>query len=144
MNRQTFHAKNNEVPQNWVLVDATDQVMGRLASRIAVILMGKHKPQYTPHHDVGDFVVVTNAEKLRLTGNKADQKVHKSFSGYPSGQKTYTYRWMMEHRPEALFEKAVQRMLPKNRLGAKMLKKLKVYRGSDHPHQAQQPAPMAV
>lgn len=139
MNRQTFHAKNNEVPQNWWVVDASDQALGRLASRLAVILMGKHKPQYTPHHDVGDFVVVINAAQLKLTGKKADHKFHKQYSGYPSGLKLRSYRWMLEHRPEKLLETAVRRMLPKNKLAAQMLKKLKVYAGDQHPHQAQQP-----
>lgn len=142
MNRQTFHAKNNEVAQDWWVVDASDQVLGRLASRLAVILMGKHKPEYTPHHDVGDFVVVTNASKLRMTGNKADQKFDKHFSGYPSGQTVRSYRWMLENRPERLLETAVRRMLPKNKLAAQMLKKLKVYSGEEHPHQAQQPQPL--
>jgi large subunit ribosomal protein L13 len=142
MNRQTFHAKNNEVPQAWWVVDASDQVLGRLATRLATILMGKHKPQYTPHHDVGDYVVVINAGRIRLTGQKADQKFHKTYSGYPSGQKTHSYRWMLEHRPEKLLETAVRRMLPKNRMGAAMLGKLKVYADADHPHQAQQPQPL--
>src|SRR5690606_16225524 len=95
MNRQTFQAKNNEVPQKWHTVDATDQVLGRLSTKLAMILMGKHKPEYTPHHDVGDFVVVTNVEKLVLTGAKLDQKFHTRFTGHPSGLKQYSYRWMM-------------------------------------------------
>ena len=144
MNRQTFHAKNNEVPQAWHHIDATDQVLGRLATRIAVILMGKHKPQYTPHHDVGDFVVVTNAEKITLTGNKLDQKLYRTFSGHPSGQKTMTYRQMIEKKPELLIETAVRKMLPKNKLASAMLKKLKVYAGPDHPHQAQNPQPLEL
>ncbi len=144
MNRQTFHAKNNEVPQAWHHIDATDQVLGRMATRIAVILMGKHKPQYTPHHDVGDFVVVTNAEKITLTGNKLDQKLYRTFSGHPSGQKTMTYRQMIEKKPELLIETAVRKMLPKNKLASVMLKKLKVYAGPDHPHQAQDPQPLEL
>ena len=144
MNRQTFQAKNNEVPQNWHAVDATDQVLGRLSTKLAMILMGKHKPEYTPHHDVGDFIVVTNVEKLVLTGNKLDQKFHTRFTGHPSGLKQYSYRWMMEHRPELLLQESVRRMLPKNKLASVMLKKLKVYRGSEHPHQAQQPTPLEV
>jgi large subunit ribosomal protein L13 len=144
MNRQTFQAKNNEVPQNWHTVDATDQVLGRLSTKLAMVLMGKHKPEYTPHHDVGDFVVVTNVEKLVLTGAKLDQKFYHRFSGHPSGLKQYSYRWMMEHRPELLLQESVRRMLPKNKLATAMLKKLKVYRGSEHPHQAQQPTPMDV
>jgi large subunit ribosomal protein L13 len=144
MNRQTFHAKNHEVPQAWHHVDATDQILGRMATRIAVILMGKHKPEYTPHHDVGDFVVITHAEKIRLTGNKLDQKLYRTFSGHPSGQKTRTYRQMIETRPELLLETTVRKMLPKNKLGAAMLKKLKVYAGPDHPHQAQDPQPLEL
>lgn len=144
MNRQTFQAKNNEVPQNWHTVDATDQVLGRLSTKLAMVLMGKHKPEYTPHHDVGDFVVVTNVEKLVLTGAKLDQKFYHRFSGHPSGLKQYSYRWMMEHRPELLLQESVRRMLPKNKLASAMLKKLKVYRGSEHPHQAQQPTPLEV
>ncbi len=139
MNRQTFHAKNNEVPQAWHHIDATDQILGRMATGIAVILMGKNKPEYTPHHDVGDFVVVTNAEKIKLTGRKLDQKLYRTFSGHPSGQKTKTYRQMIDQKPELLIEAAVRRMLPKNKLASGMLKKLKVYAGPDHPHQAQDP-----
>ena len=144
MNRQTFLAKNNEVPRRWLVVDATDQVMGRLSSRLATILMGKHKPEYTPHHDVGDFVIVTNVEKMRMTGNKADIKFFQTYSGYPGGQKNFSYRWMLEHKPELLLERSVRRMLPKNKLAAQMLGKLKIYRGSEHPHQSQQPEKLAV
>ncbi|MEX0746022.1 MAG: 50S ribosomal protein L13 [Phycisphaeraceae bacterium] len=139
MNRQTFHAKNHEVPRNWVQVDATDQVFGRLAARIARILMGKNKPEYTPHHDVGDFVVVTNVEKLRFTGRKLDQKLFDTYSGYPGGRHTDTYRAVMERHPERLLERAVRRMLPRNKMGRAQLKKLKAYRGAEHPHTAQQP-----
>lgn len=144
MNRQTTLAKNNEVPREWHIVDATDQILGRLAAEVAQVLLGKNKPQYTPHHDVGDFVVVTNAEKIRLTGNKLDQKVYETFSGHPSGRKTYTYRWMIEHKPELLLERAVRRMMPGNKMAAAQLKKLKVYRGSEHPHHAQQPKALEV
>lgn len=144
MNRQTFHAKNNEVAQNWHHVDATDQVLGRLATRLAVILMGKHKPEYTAHHDVGDFIVVTNASKLRLTGKKLDQKVYQTFTGHPGGRKTKTYRQMMDHKPELLLETAVKRMMPKTKMGVAMLKKLKVYAGPEHPHQAQDPQPLTL
>ena len=144
MNRQTYHAKNHEVPRNWQHVDAADQILGRLATRLAVTLMGKDKPQYTPHHDVGDFVVVVNAEKIKLTGSKLDQKFHERYSGHPGGRKTFSYRWMIENRPELLIQNAVRRMLPKNKIGAQMIKKLKVYRGAEHPHAAQQTQPMAV
>ncbi|MDP6153939.1 MAG: 50S ribosomal protein L13 [Phycisphaeraceae bacterium] len=139
MNRQTFHAKNGNVPQHWHVVDATDQVLGRLAVRLATILMGKNKPQYTPHQDVGDFIVVINAQKIKLTGAKREQKVFDTYSGHPGGRKAYTYDWMIEHHPERVLERSVRRMLPKNRLARQMLKKLKVYRGDEHPHQAQQP-----
>lgn len=144
MNRQTFHAKNGEVAQHWLHVDAEGQVLGRLASRIATILMGKHKPTYTPHHDVGDFVVVTNARKIVLTGQKLDQKFRETFSGHPSGRKITSYRDVLATHPERLIEDAVRRMLPKNRLGVKMLSKLKVYADAEHPHAAQQPAPLEL
>ena len=144
MNHQTFHAKNHEVERHWRVVDATDQVLGRLSVKLAVVLMGKDKPQYTPHHDVGDFIVVTNAEKIRMTGRKAESKFHKSYSGYPSGQRQRSYQWMIENRPEKLIQLAVRRMLPKNRLARQQLTKLKGYRGSEHPHQAQSPQPMSV
>jgi large subunit ribosomal protein L13 len=144
MNRQTYLAKNDEVTRNWVVVDATDQVLGRLSSKIAVVLMGKNKPTYTPHHDVGDFVVVINADKIRLTGNKLDQKFYQTYVYYPSGQKNYSYRWMMQHKPELLLERSVRRMLPKNKIAAHMLTKLKIYKGDKHPHQAQKPEAMKV
>ncbi len=144
MNRQTYHAKNGEIDREWHLVDATDLILGRLSARLAVILMGKHKPQYTPHHDVGDFVVVTNVGRIRLTGSKPDQKMFQSYSGYPGGLRQVSYRWMLENRPEKLLQRAVRRMLPRNRIARKQLAKLKIYRGSDHPHQAQQPQPLAV
>ncbi|MEX0778081.1 MAG: 50S ribosomal protein L13 [Phycisphaeraceae bacterium] len=144
MNRQTYLAKNDEVTRNWFVVDATDLVLGRLSTRLATVLMGKHKPTYTPHHDVGDFVVVINADKIRLTGNKAELKNFQTFSGYPSGQKRFTYSWMIEHHPELLLERAVRRMMAKNRLRDVRIKKLKIYRGSEHPHQAQQPQPLPM
>ncbi len=144
MNRQTFQAKNHQVPRCWQQVDATDQILGRMATRIATVLMGKNKPQYTPHHDVGDFVVVINAEKIKLTGSKLDQKFYQTYSRHPGGQKNYSYRWMIQNKPELLILNAVRRMLPKNRIARQMLKKLKVYRGAEHPHQAQQPTPLAL
>lgn len=142
MNRQTYLAKNNEVARNWYVVDAADQVLGRLSVKLARVLMGKHKPTYTPHHDVGDFIVVLNADKIKLTGSKADQKEFQVFTGYPGGQKRFSYRWMMEHHPELLLERAVRRMMPKNKLRAHRLNKLKIYRGAEHPHQSQQPKPL--
>jgi len=144
MNRQTYNAKPGEVEQKWHVVDASDQVLGRLATRIATILMGKHKPEYTPHVDTGDFVIVTNAEQIKLTGAKLDQKFYRTYSGHPSGQRAYSYRWMIANRPEKLIEKAVERMLPQNKLARQQIKKLKVYRGESHPHQAQRPEPMSV
>lgn len=144
MNRQTYHAKNNEVETVWHHVDATDKVLGRLSTKLAVILQGKNKPQYTPHHDVGDYIVVTNAAKITLTGAKLDQKIAKHFSGYPSGQRTRTYRWMLEHKPEQVLRDSVRRMLPKNKIGTQMLKKLKIYSGAEHEHQAQQPQTLEV
>ncbi|MEO1235325.1 MAG: 50S ribosomal protein L13 [Planctomycetota bacterium] len=139
MNRQTTLAKNHDVPREWVIVDATDQILGRLSTRIATILMGKDKPTYTPHHDVGDFVIVLNAEKVRVTGNKLDQKFHESYSGHPSGRKLTSFRQVLATHPERLIEESVRRMLPKNKLGVAMSKKLNVYAGEEHPHAAQQP-----
>ncbi len=132
------------VQRRWWIVDAEGQILGRLASEIARILMGKHKPQWQPNLDIGDFVIVVNAEKVRLTGRKLDQKFHYRHSGRPGNLKAYSYRWMMEHRPERVIELAVSKMLPKNRLRARMLKRLRIYRGSSHPHQAQQPQPLAL
>lgn len=139
MNRQTTLAKTHEADQQWIHIDATDHVLGRLSTEVAMILMGKSKPTYTPHVDTGDFVVITNAEKIRLTGKKLDQKTHRTFSGHPSGQKVKTFREVMDKHPERLIEESVRRMLPKNKLGVKMLSKLKVYTGPDHPHAAQNP-----
>jgi len=139
MNRQTTLAKNNEVAQDWVHIDATDLVLGRLSTKVAMILMGKTKPTYTPHHDVGDFVVITNAAKIKVTGKKLDQKIHEHFTGHPSGRKVKTFRDVMVKHPERLIEEAVRRMLPKNKIASKMLTKLKVYAGSEHPHSAQNP-----
>ena len=144
MPRQTYFAKAGDVTPSWHLVDATDRVLGRIATQIAMILMGKHRPEYTPHVDCGDYVIVTNAEKVVLTGQKLDQKVKMRFSGYPGGLKTQTYRRVMERHPERIIEEAVSRMLPKNRLGRQMIKKLKVYQGDEHPHHAQSPEPLTV
>jgi len=133
-------AKQGEVTPQWWVVDATDKVVGRLASDIAVVLMGKHRPTYTPHVDTGDFVVVTNAEKVVFTGNKWEQKTYTWYTGYP-GLRSETAEARREKKPEKILSEAVRRMLPKSKLGRKMLSKLKVYTGSDHPHQAQQPQP---
>jgi large subunit ribosomal protein L13 len=135
----TYYAKPGEVEREWLLVDATDMVLGRLASEVAQILKGKRKPQYTPNVDVGDFVIVINAEKVRLTGNKALTKNYYSHSGYPGGLKEVSYQRMLEKHPERIIEKAVKGMLPKNTLGRAMGKKLKVYAGPHHHHEAQKP-----
>jgi large subunit ribosomal protein L13 len=142
--RQTYMAKAGDVERKWHVVDAEGVSLGRLASDIAIVLMGKHRPEYTPHVDTGDFVIVTNAGKVQLTGRKAEQKFRRRYSGYPGGLKVEPYGSVRERRPEVLIEDAVRRMLPKNRLGRVMLKKLKVYPGAEHPHQAQQPEPMTV
>jgi len=136
---KTYHAKPGEVEREWLLVDATDMVLGRLASEVAQILKGKRKPQYTPHVDTGDFVVVINADKVRLTGNKAAQKVYYRHTGYIGGLKETSFERMMAKHPERVIEKAVKGMLPKNTLGRAMGKKLKVYAGAEHPHEAQKP-----
>jgi large subunit ribosomal protein L13 len=144
MPRQTYFAKAGDVTPRWHHVDAEGHVLGRIATEIATVLMGKHRPEYTPHVDCGDFVVVTNCEKVVLTGRKAEQKTQVAYSGYPGGLKSRTYAQVLQRHPERLMEDAVRRMLPKNRLGRQMLKKLKVYAGPDHPHHAQQPQPLSV
>lgn len=131
------------VTRHWHVVDADRQILGRLASRVAVLLRGKHKPTYTPHLDTGDFVVVVNAAKVRLTGRKLEDKIYYRHSGYPGGLKATPAGKLLEQRPERLIQLAVKGMLPKNKIGRKMLTKLKVYAGPDHPHQAQQPVPVA-
>ena len=140
MPRQTTFAKHGEFEASWQHIDASGQVLGRLATRIATILMGKHRPQFTPNVDTGDFVIVTNAEKIVVTGKKLDQKVKTRYSGYPGGLTVQTFREVQKKHPERLIEDAVRRMVPKGRLGRAMMKKLKVYAGSKHPHQAQMPA----
>jgi len=137
---KTYMAKPGEVEQKWWLVDATDKVVGRLASDIAVLLMGKHKPTYTPHVDTGDFVIVTNVEKIVFTGNKLENKQYTWYTGYP-GQKSETAARRQKRKPELILHEAVRRMLPKNKLATKMLAKMKIYVGDQHPHQAQQPEP---
>ena len=135
----TFIAKKDEIERNWVLVDAKDKVLGRLAADVASILRGKTKPTYTPHTDVGDFVVIINAEKVILTGRKMEQKTYYRHSGYMGGLKSRTARQLMEKNPEEIIRHAVKGMLPKNSLGRSMFKKLKVYTGETHPHEAQKP-----
>jgi large subunit ribosomal protein L13 len=141
--QKSFVAKPGQVEQKWWIVDASDQVVGRLASRIAVVLMGKHRPTYTPHVDTGDFVVVTNAEKVALTGNKWNDKQYTWYTGY-TRLRTETAGERRARRPEEIITEAVRRMLPKNRLARHMLSKLKVYAGEEHPHQAQLPEPMSI
>jgi large subunit ribosomal protein L13 len=141
---KSFMAKKNEVEQKWLLVDAEDAILGRMAAKIAPILMGKTKPTYTPHVDVGDYIVVVNAEKVRVTGKKAEQKEYDWYTHHPGGHKYASFAEMMRKKPERVIELAVRRMLPKNKLGRKMLKKMKVYRGPDHEHQAQQPEPIEL
>ena len=131
--------KPGEVAANWHVVDATDQVLGRLAARVSIILQGKHKPTYTPHVDTGDFVVVVNAENIRVTGRKAEVLEYDTYSRYPGGRHVYSFRTMQEKHPEKLIELAVRRMLPKSKMGRNILGKLKIYRGPQHPHAAQQP-----
>ena len=135
--KSTHYAKQGEVSRNWVLIDAEGAVLGRLATQIAMILRGKNKPQFTPNSDCGDFVVVINADKVQLTGNKADQKVYYRHSGYNGGLKAESFRVAMEKHPEQVIERAVRGMLPKTTLGRAQLKKLKVYAGAEHPHAAQ-------
>lgn len=136
---KTYYAKPQEVEREWVLIDATDQVLGRVAVKAAHILKGKHKPQYTPHVDTGDFVVIINADKIRVTGNKAEDKRYYRHSGFPGGLKSESFNEAMEKHPERVIEHAVKGMLPKNTLGRAMGKKLKVYTGAEHPHMAQKP-----
>ncbi len=138
MNKKTYMAKPGEITPNWWHVDATDKVVGRLASDIAVILMGKHRPTYTPHVDTGDFVVVTNVDKITFTGKKWTQKRYTWYTGYP-GQRSISAEDRFAKKPELILSEAVRRMLPKNKLATKMLMKLKIYTGAEHPHQAQNP-----
>ena len=135
----TKHANEATVKRNWYVVDGTNQTVGRMCSRIAAVLRGKTKPTYTPHVDTGDFIIVINAEKVVLTGDKLNQKMYDHYSGYPGGLKEETASNLQKRRPEMLIERAVKGMLPKNRLGRKMVKKLFVYAGAEHPHVAQQP-----
>ena len=141
---RSFSAKPGQVPAGWYHVDAADQVLGRLATRIATVLMGKHRPTYTAHVDTGDFVVVTNVQKVRVTGKKADTMIYPRYSYHPGGYKEIPYERVMKRHPERILQEAVRRMLPKNALGRKMLKKLKLYATNDHPHTAQQPEPLTV
>ncbi|HZK28853.1 MAG TPA: 50S ribosomal protein L13 [Clostridia bacterium] len=136
---KTYMPKASDVERNWYLVDAEGQILGRLATQIATILRGKNKPEFTPHMDMGDFVVVVNADKIVLTGKKAQQKLYRRHTGYPSGLREVPFERMMEKTPERVLEKAVRGMLPKNTLGRAMFRKLKVYAGPNHKNQAQKP-----
>jgi large subunit ribosomal protein L13 len=142
--QKTWNAKPGEVQQRWYVVDAEGQTLGRLATRIADTLRGKTKPQYTPHVDTGDFVVVVNAEKIHVTGKKLDDKIYYRHSGYPGGLKRRTLRDQLERRPTEVLRTAVKGMLPRNRLARKQLTKLKIYAGPEHPHDAQRPEPLPL
>jgi len=142
---KTYMAKPADVVnKKWYVVDAAGRILGRLASVVADTLRGKRKPTFTPHVDTGDFVIVVNAEKVRVTGRKAEQKEYDSYSGYPGGRKVRTYSQVMAKHPERIIEHAVRGMLPRNNLGRAMLRKLKVYAGPEHPHEAQKPEPLEV
>lgn len=136
---KTYMPKEADIERSWYLVDATNIPLGRLATHIATVLRGKHKPTFTPHMDMGDYIVVINAEKIILTGGKWDQKMYRRHSGYPGGLREIPYKELREKFPERMIELAVRRMLPQNKLGRQTFKKLKVYRGENHPHQGQQP-----
>ncbi len=140
----TYDAKKGEVDRSWYVVDAESKVLGRLATRVADVLRGKHKPIFTPYVDAGDFVVIINAEKVHLTGTKMENKKYYRHSGYPGGLKVTTPAELLRKKPEAIIMNAVKGMLPKTKLGRQQLKKLKVYAGKDHPHQAQQPSELKV
>ena len=140
----SFLAKREEHQPEWLHVDATDQILGRLASQVATVLMGKHKPTYTPHVDTGDFVVVTHANKIRVTGNKADTMTYARYTYHPGGYREIPYARVKEQHPERILIEAVRRMLPKNAIGRRMLGKLKVYASAEHPHAAQNPKPLQV
>jgi len=144
MSSGTPTVKAADLRHDWHIVDATDQVLGRLATRVARLLSGKHRPNWVPHLDGGDFVVVTNADKVKLTGRKVEQKVYRHHTGYPGGLKSVGARELLAVSPERMIEEAVRGMLPKSKLGRKQLKKLKVYRGSKHPHEAQKPRTLAL
>ena len=141
---KTFSAKAEDVSRDWFVVDASDKTLGRLASEIAHRLRGKHKAEYTPHVDTGDYIVVINAEKVRVTGNKATGKIYHRHTCYPGGLKSMSFEKLIERAPERVIQSAVKGMLPRNPLGRAMFKKLKVYAGAEHPHSAQQPQPLNI
>ena len=141
---KTYSAKAGEVERKWWILDATDKVLGRMSSRVAIVLRGKNKPQFTPHADVGDFVIVINADKVKLTGNKLTQKQYYHHSGYAGGIKSISAEKLLETKPEEIVVHAIKGMLPKNKLGTSLLKKLKVYAGAEHPHEAQKPLELDI
>jgi large subunit ribosomal protein L13 len=140
----TFFPKEADLSKKWYLADADNAVLGRLSAKIAAILRGKHKAIYTPHADTGDFVIVVNAEKVKMTGNKLEQKTYERYSGYPGGLRVVNARTLLSSKPEEVIKLSVKGMLPKNALGRKMLKKLKVYKGNEHPHKAQMPEKLDI
>jgi large subunit ribosomal protein L13 len=142
--KKTYVTKQGEVQRQWYVADAAGQTLGRLAAQVASVLRGKHKPVYSPSVDVGDYVIIVNAEKIQVTGRKLDQKMYYRYSGYPGGLKELTLRNLLKKHPTRVIEHAVRGMLPKNRLGRRMLKHLKVYAGPEHPHEAQQPQPLEL
>jgi large subunit ribosomal protein L13 len=143
MTAKTYTPRESEIDRQWYVVDATDETLGRLASRVAHVLVGKHKPTYAPHLDSGDHVIILNAARISVSRDKLDSKVYARHSGHPQGYKEETLGHLLERRPEEVVRRAVKGMLPHNRLGAQQLRKLKVYAGADHPHQAQRPEPLA-
>jgi len=141
---KTATPKAEQIKQDWYLIDASNQVLGRLATKVAILLRGKNKPYFSPHLDTGDFVVIINAEKIRLTGNKEILKTYKRYSGYPSGLSEIPYKRMLLEQPENIIQHAVKGMLPKNILGRKLIRKLKIYKGNEHPHSAQNPQAISI
>ncbi len=137
--QKTYYPKNEEINRDWILVDANDQILGRLATQIARLLLGKHKPGFTPGVEMGDYVIVTNAKHIRVTGNKLEDKIYYRATRYPGGLKAISLRNQLERHPERVIEKAVWGMLPHNRMGRSLMRKLRIYAGPDHPHDAQQP-----
>ena len=141
---RTESAKKEDIQRQWYIVDAEDMVVGSLASQVAAVLRGKNKPIYTPHVDTGDFVIIVNADKVRFTGTKWDDKEYLHYTGYPGGQRTFTAKELLARKPEAILERGIKGMLPKNKLGRAMYKKLFVYTSADHPHQAQKPVHLKI
>ena len=141
---KTYSPRPQDIDRKWYVIDANGLILGRLASKVAQVLRGKHKPMWAPHTDVGDFIVVVNADKVRVTGRKAEQKLYYRHSGYPGGLKKTSYATLMQTKPEDVLRQAVRGMLPHNRMGRKMLRKLKIYASSEHPHQAQTPEQLSI